>query len=54
MEEDDAVIWVCQGPPFCSLEGDEAVARQQSGCPVCKKIIMHADGSETEHNGGTA
>ena len=41
-----ATVWVCQGPPRCQLEGDEAVAAQQAGCVWCRRIIVARDGSE--------
>jgi len=40
-------IWVCQGPPRCTLEGDAAVAAQEAGCVWCKRIVCHEDGTET-------
>jgi hypothetical protein len=40
-------IWVCQGPPRCAFEGDQAVAAQQGGCQWCKVITVWPDGSET-------
>jgi hypothetical protein len=46
-DEPDPIIHVCQGPPVCMLEGDTAVAAQQNGCPWCKRIIVHPDGTET-------
>ncbi len=48
MEEEPEVI-VCAGPPECLLEGDDAVRNQQDGCPKCRRIRIHADGSETEY-----
>lgn len=49
LDEDDAIseVWVCQGPPRCSLDGDAAVAAQQQGCPWCRVIFVYADGSES-------
>ena len=47
---DDPQVIVCQGPPRCPLEGDEAVAAQLAGCIWCARITVHADGSET-HSG---
>ena len=41
------VVIVCQGPPRCTLEGDDAVAAQQGGCAFCKRISVQEDGSET-------
>jgi hypothetical protein len=46
--EDDPIVIVCQGPPRCALEGDEAIAAQETGCRWCRRIIVHADGSETD------
>lgn len=43
---EDTVI-VCQGPPRCDLEGDEAVAAQMAGCQWCRRININDDGSET-------
>ena len=40
-------VWVCQGPPRCDLEGDDAVAAQQAGCRFCTEIRIGDDGSET-------
>lgn len=42
-------VIVCKGPPECPLEGDEAVANQLAGCPLCKRIAIHPDGTETEY-----
>lgn len=47
-DDDDApLIIVCQGPPVCMLQGDEAEASQRAGCPWCKRIIVHPDGTDT-------
>jgi hypothetical protein len=40
------IVYVCQGPPRCDLEGDVAVDAQPS-CPWCKKIFIDEDGNET-------
>jgi hypothetical protein len=42
----DVLVWVCQGPPRCFLEGDEAVAAQESGCVWCKRIYVDEHGVE--------
>ena len=39
----------CEGPPLCPFLGDEAVANAQDGCPRCRHIVMHPDGTETEY-----
>lgn len=44
---DDPRVVVCQGPPICPLEGDEAVRAAADGCLWCKRITFHPDGSET-------
>lgn len=43
-----AEVVVCAGPPNCTLEGDAAIANADAGCPRCKIIRIHEDGSETE------
>lgn len=48
MSEDDPQVIVCAGPPECLLQGDEAIESAQAGCPKCRRIVIHADGSETE------
>ena len=48
-ESDLGEVVVCTGPPDCRLEGDEAVTNQIAGCPLCKRIVVHPDGSETEY-----
>lgn len=47
---DDAhsVVVVCQGPPLCDREGDEAVRAQMAGCPWCERITLFDDGTETK------
>lgn len=42
-------VIVCNGPPDCHLEGDDAVANQIAGCPLCKRIVVYPDGIETEY-----
>lgn len=49
MNEIVGEIIVCAGPPLCELEGDEAVQAQQDGCPICRRICIHEDGTETEY-----
>lgn len=49
MTEEADIVIVCRGPPDCPLEGDEAVANQLAGCPLCRRIVIHPDGSETEY-----
>lgn len=39
-------VLICQGFPICELEGDEAVAAQQSGCVWCTKHYIFDDGRE--------
>jgi|RhiMethySRZTD1v2_1073278.scaffolds.fasta_scaffold1431299_2 hypothetical protein len=47
MNEPDPRVIVCQGPPKCLLEDEEAVEAQIAGCPWCRVITIHDDGSET-------
>lgn len=46
---DEPEVIVCAGPPDCDLQGDEAIAAANSGCPRCRHIVIHADGTETEY-----
>ena len=41
-----STVWVCQGPPRCALEGDDAVAAQQGGCVWCKQVRIDDMGRE--------
>ena len=45
--EPHAFIWVCQGPPRCHLQGDEAVKAQESACIWCKQILVYPGGEST-------
>ena len=47
-----AEVTVCQGPPICALEGDEAVSFAASGCVWCRRITIHQDGTESEIDPG--
>jgi len=42
-------IVVCAGKPICALSGCDAVEAQSNGCTLCKHIVLHPDGSETEY-----
>ena len=54
MTDEDARIIVCQGPPRCALQGDDAVDAIEAGCAFCIQIIVHADGTETRIQPGEA
>jgi hypothetical protein len=45
--DDDPIVIVCQGPPVCLLQDDDAVRAQIAGCPWCRRIVFHDDGTET-------
>lgn len=49
IDNDEPEIIVCVGPPTANCSGDEAVRNQLAGCPMCKRVIVHADGTETEY-----
>lgn len=51
-DDGDPQVIVCAGPPACLLQGDEAVAAAQAGCRWCRRITIHADGTETEEGPG--
>lgn len=45
-EDDDLpLIVVCQGPPCCDKEGDEAVEAAKAGCVWCERHTLLPDGS---------
>jgi hypothetical protein len=50
----DPQVIVCQGPPRCMLQDDDAVAAIEAGCVWCRRITVHEDGSETESKPGEA
>lgn len=57
----DPRIFVCQGPPVCALQGEDAVRAQQArgaglpeGCQWCKVVTVHPDGTETTEEPGRA
>lgn len=50
MDDDDPLIIICAGPPLCLLQNDDAVRAQEHGCELCKRIIVHPDGTETIEN----
>jgi hypothetical protein len=52
--DDVAIIHVCAGPPYCSLEGDDAVAAQIAGCVWCRRIAIDAVGHEHDIGPGHA
>ena len=46
MNDVESVIIVCQGPPRCDLEDEDACAAQLAGCIWCERITVFADGTE--------
>lgn len=36
-DEAEPAVIVCQGPPRCPLEGDDAVAAAEAGCVWCER-----------------
>lgn len=49
MAEDPPEVIVCAGPPVCLLIDDAAVKHAQAGCPNCRHIVVHPEGTETEY-----
>ena len=45
-EDDVPVLTVCQGPPRCLLEGDDAARAAEAGCVWCKRIRFLPNGDE--------
>lgn len=52
-DEDDAPkVIICQGPPICDLQGDEAEDAMEAGCPWCRREILLPNGEwHTEEPG---
>ena len=42
-------VFVQLGDFDCPFEGDAAVQNQLDGCPLCRRILIGQDGSETEY-----
>lgn len=40
-------VVVCAGHPACLLTDNAAVENANAGCPLCKRIAIHPDRSET-------
>lgn len=45
-DNNNTTIWVCQGPPICNLQDDDAVRAQENGCVWCKRIVIDEYGNE--------
>lgn len=43
--EEAPTIVMCQGPPRCDKQGDEAVAQAEAGCLWCERHTLQEDGS---------
>lgn len=58
MDEDDdnqaSLQIVCAGPPYCNLQGDDAVKAQEAGCPWCAYVHTEEDGREFIEQPGEA
>lgn len=39
--DDEPIIIVCQGLPFCLLTGDDAFQHQLNGCLQCKRMDIN-------------
>ena len=48
ISEGGGTVIVCVGEE-CPFRGDEAAANQEAGCPVCRRIKVHADGTTEEY-----
>jgi hypothetical protein len=42
-------VIICQGWPHCMLEDEAAVQKQKDGCPLCRRLRVNLDGTETEY-----
>lgn len=43
MSDEPDLMIVCQGPPRCSLQGDDAVKAQKDGCIWCDRLYFTGD-----------
>lgn len=48
MGQGGADVVVCAGPPVCMLQAEEADAEMSAGCPLCRRIRIESDGTQTE------
>lgn len=46
--DDRTELVLCAGPPACLFKDQAAIDNANDGCPLCRHIIVHGDGSETE------
>lgn len=46
-DEEPAKIFICQGPPRCNLECDEAIAAMEAGCIWCRVETLTDGGDFT-------
>ena len=53
-EDDLPQVTVCQGPPCCEKQGDDAVAEMKAGCVWCERHTLQLDGSWHVHKPGAA
>ena len=37
IDDNETVLVICQGPPFCLLVFEDAIEAQNNGCPLCKR-----------------
>jgi hypothetical protein len=54
IDEDPPQIVVCQGPPCCDKEGDEAVAQAEAGCIWCERHTLQSNGDWHVQKPGSA
>lgn len=47
-------VIICQGPPRCDLEGNEAKKAQDAGCLFCTRIYGDGEGGERVVEPGNA
>lgn len=49
IDDEESEVVVCAGPPQCELSDDAAIYAANNGCPLCRHIVVHADGTTTEY-----
>lgn len=45
----DNLVIYCVGLPVCPFKGKTRTANSEQGCPNCRRVIFHRDGSHSEY-----
>ena len=53
-DDDETLVIVCAGPPWCALENDAAVEAQKAGCVWCTRYRVTATSDHVVSKPGNA